>query len=43
MKEALKYKSVKLEVPIYLKLQYLKKKHKAKSLSKLLDNLTEGK
>jgi predicted CopG family antitoxin len=37
------YKSVKIEDEVYLKLQYLKKKHKCSSLSEVINKLTEGK
>ena len=43
MKEKIVYKSVKLEDTVYAKLQYLKKKHNCKSLSKVIDKLTEDK
>jgi len=43
MADKLKYKSVKLEETVYLKLQYKKKKHGCKSLSEVIDKLTEGK
>lgn len=42
-KDPITYRSVKLEEKVYLKMQYQKKKHGCKSLSEVIDKLTEGK
>lgn len=42
-KNPITYRSVKLEEKVYLKMQYQKKKHGCKSLSEVIDKLTEGK
>jgi len=43
VKDKIKYNSVKLEEAVYHKLQYLKRKYDCKSISKVIDKLTEGK
>ena len=42
-KDLKKYRSIKVEEEVYHKLQYLKRKHKASSISEVIDKLTEDK